>query len=231
MPQALLLEICAFNIESCIIAEKTGARRIELCTNRNEGGTTPSVELIWAVKEKLSIPVYPIIRPRGGDFLYTDAEFSQMLHSIQICKELGCEGIATGVHLKNGEIDKPRFAKLVEAAYPMRVTCHRVFDRTPNPFKALEALVEIGCERILTSGQASSAIDAITLLSQLIQAADNNIIIMPGGGLRSSNIQQLIAETGAKEYHTSAIIGSTEKIDEHELKKILEIIYYQTPKK
>jgi copper homeostasis protein len=224
MQQELMLEVCAFNLTSCIIAEKLGAKRIELCANHSLGGTTPTQELIQQVKEKLSIAIYPIVRPRGGDFLYNEEEFSQMLQSISICKELGCNGIATGVHLQNGEIDKIRFAKLVAAAYPIKVTCHRVFDRTPDPFKALEDLVEIGCERILTSGQANTAAGATKLLSQLVQAAGNKIIIMPGSGVRSSNIQQLIAETGAKEFHTSAIIDNTEMIDENELLQIIPFI-------
>jgi len=143
MQQKLLLEVCAFNAASCIIAERAGAGRIELCADYTVGGVTPALALVQEVKEKLSIPVYPIIRPRGGDFLYSDEEFTLMLKNIQDCKALQCEGIATGVHLQNGEIDKKRMEQLVQAAYPMKVTCHRVFDRTLIHSKRWKILLNV----------------------------------------------------------------------------------------
>jgi copper homeostasis protein len=220
----LLLEVCAFNLESCIIAERAGAGRIELCADHAAGGLTPSYELIQQVKQKLTIPIYPIIRPRAGDFLYTDDEFALMKEQIVRSKQLGCDGIVTGLQLPDGSIDTTRLKQLVALSHPLPVTCHRVFDRTPDPFKALEDIIASGCSRILTSGQKGNAADAIDLLIELITTAGNRIIIMPGGGVRSANIQKLISKTGASEFHTSAITDKTEMVDENELMKILYLL-------
>lgn len=199
-----LLEVCAFNLTSSIIAEKAGAKRVELCENPADGGTTPSYGTIKLTREKISIALYPIIRPRGGNFFYDEEEFAVMQQDILLCKQLGCDGISTGVHKLNGEIDTDRLKRIVEWAYPMGVTCHRVFDATPDAFKALEAIIDCGCERILTSGQRSTAPEGIELLAKLVQQADGRITIMPGAGVRSSNIEALVKGTGATEFHTSA---------------------------
>jgi len=204
---AIRLEVCAFNIQSCIIAEKVGAVRAELCDSPAEGGTTPSYGTIQRTREKVSIELYPIVRPRAGHYWYDEDEFAIMKKDILVCKELGCDGVSTGISLQNGEIDTERLKRLVEWAYPMGVTCHRVFDGTPDPFKALEQLIDCGCERVLTSGQQSGAPDGAAVLAKLVQQADSRIIIMPGAGIRSSNIAQLIKETGATEYHTSARVA------------------------
>ena len=204
MQSKIVLEVCAFNIQSCIIAEKVGAVRAELCDNPVEGGTTPSYGAIRQTRERISIHLYPIIRPRAGDYFYDDDEFAIMKMDIEICKQLGCDGISIGVQKQNGEIDTDRLKKIVEWAYPMGVTCNRVFDRTPDPFKALEDIIMCGCERVLTSGQKSAAPDATDILARLVKQADDRIIIMPGAGVRSSNIEKLIRETGATEFHTSA---------------------------
>jgi copper homeostasis protein len=198
------LEICCFNTQSCMIAGQAGANRIELCADPGEGGTTPSFGTIKMVKEKLGIDVYPIIRPRGGDFLYNDDEFTMMKKEIQLCKELGCEGVVIGMLLPDGTIDASRCKQLVELAYPMGVTFHRAFDRAIHPFEALETIIETGCERILTSGQKPNATDGIALLSDLVRQANERIIIMPGSGVRSSNIIELAQQTGATEFHSSA---------------------------
>jgi len=224
MHNKLLLEICAFNVQACIIADRSGAGRIELCTDRKAGGTTPAYTTIKEAVGKTAIPIYPIIRPRGGDFFYNDEEYWMMIKSIEACKESGCAGIATGISLQNGEIDTERLKQLVALAYPMKVTCHRVFDRTPDPFKALEDIIACGCERILTSGQANHAIDATDTLTALVKAAGNRITIMPGAGVRASNIQQLITETGAIEYHSTACTDNTENINELELQDMLSIL-------
>ncbi|NII26700.1 copper homeostasis protein CutC [Pseudoflavitalea sp. X16] len=205
MPE-IILEVCAFNIQSCIIAEKVGAARVELCDNPVEGGTTPSHGAIQRTRERINIELYPIIRPRTGNSWYDEDEFAIMKKDILLCKELGCDGISTGAQLQNGEIDTERMKRMVEWAYPMGVTCHRVFDRTPDPFKALEEIIGCGCERVLTSGQRSAAPDATEMLARLVQQANGRIIIMPGAGIRASNIEKLIKETGATEYHTSARI-------------------------
>lgn len=200
----MILEICAFNIQSCIAAEKAGAKRVELCDNPVEGGTTPSYGVIQQTRAKVSIEVYPIIRPRAGDFVYNDDELAIIKYDIQVCKNLGCDGISVGVQKPTGEIDIEQLKRIVDWAYPMGVTCHRVFDRTPDPYKALEDVIATGCERILTSGQQTYAVDAIDILAKLVQQADDRIIIMPGAGVRSTNIEKLVRGTGAKEFHTSA---------------------------
>ena len=235
----IVLEVCAFNIQSCIIAEKAGAVRAELCDNPIEGGTTPSYGAIYQTRNKISIELYPIIRPRAGDYFYDDDEYLIIKKDIEICKQVGCDGISVGIQKQNGEIDIDRLKQIVQWAYPMGVTCNRVFDRTPDPFKALEDIISCGCERILTSGQKSAAPDATDILARLVKQADERIIIMPGAGVRSSNIEKLIRETGATEFHTSArkIIQSTVShqnpdildtgnvnlADEEELRKILSI--------
>ena len=204
MSKRMALEVCAFNIQSCIIAEKAGAVRVELCDNPVEGGTNPSYGTIKKVREKISIQLYPILRPRSGNYFYDDEEFGIIKEDIHICKELGCDGISVGVQTVKGNIDTERFKQIVAWAYPMGVTCNRAFDATPDPFKALEDIIACGCERVLTSGQASAAPDAGKLLGQLVQQANGRISIMPGAGVRSSNIKKLVEESGAYEYHTSA---------------------------
>ncbi len=198
------MEVCAFNIQSAIIAEKAGAARVELCDNPVEGGTTPSYGTIRQTRENISILLYPIIRPRSGNYLYDTHEISIIKHDISICKELGCNGISIGVQKIDGEIDIDKMKQIVEWAYPMGVTCNRAFDVTPDPFKALEDLITAGCERVLTSGQKTAAPDAGKILNTLVEQAGNRIIIMPGAGITSSNIKKLITESGAKEFHGSA---------------------------
>lgn len=204
MAKPFALEICAFNIQSCFIAEKIGAERVELCDNPVEGGTTPSYGTIKKARESISIKLYPIIRPRSGNYFYDEHEIAVLKNDILMCKELSCDGISVGVQTIDGNIDVEQFKRIVEWAYPMGVTCNRAFDATPDPYKALEDIIEAGCERVLTSGQASAAPDAGALLGKLVVQANNRISIMPGAGVRSSNIKKLIEESGAYEFHTSA---------------------------
>ncbi len=198
------LEVCAFTVQSCVIAERTGAVRVELCDNPIEGGTTPSYGTIKRVREAVSIDVYPIIRPRSMNYFYDADEWKIVLDDISMCKQLGCNGVSVGAQLQNGLLDEARMQQVVELAYPMKVTCNRAFDAVPDPFAALELLIRCGCERVLTSGLAASAPEGIVLLKQLVDAANHRISIMPGAGVRSSNIVQLAKETGAYEFHTSA---------------------------
>ena len=200
------LEVIGFSIEGCIIAQDVGADRIELCDNHNEGGATASYGFIKAAREKLHIDLYPLIHPRGGDFFYTDEEFEIIKTDVRLCKELGCNGVVIGALTKDGKVDKKRCSLLVDYAYPLGVTFHRAFDRTCDPFEALEDIIDIGCERILTSGQKSTAPEGAELLKQLIVKADDRIIIMPGSGVRSDNVTDLAETTGAVEFHTSARI-------------------------
>ncbi len=207
------LEIIAFNIESCVIAQASGASRIELCDNPGDGGTTPSYGFIKAAREKLQIELYAMIRPRGGDFFYSDEEFEIMKADIKNHQQLGCDGVVIGLLNKDGSVDKERSKILVELAYPMGVTFQRAFDRVKDPFKALEDVIETGCERILTSGLVPNCLDGVPLIGQLIQQANERIVIMPGSGLRSSNVIEVAKNTGAKEFHTSARIFVDTKMD------------------
>jgi copper homeostasis protein len=202
MPFAL--EICCYNYQSCIIAAGAGANRIELCADAAEGGTTPGFGTIKRVKEKVGIDVYPIIRPRGGDFFYDEEEFIMMKSEILLCKELGCEGVVIGMLKQDGSIDKDRCKQLVALAYPMGVTFHRAFDRASNPFEALEDIIQIGCERILTSGHKPVALEGAQLLDELTRQANDRIVIMPGSGVRAANIIEVAKKTGAVEFHSSA---------------------------
>ena len=198
------LEIIGFNIESCLLAQEGGASRIELCDNWAEGGTTPSYALIQPARAKLAIELYVMIRPRGGDFLFSADEFEIMKQDIRRCKQLGCDGVVLGVLHKDGSVDKKRSYDLVNLAYPLGVTFHRAFDRVKDPFQSMEDIIQIGCERILTSGLQQKAIDGAGLIKQLILQADDRIIIMPGSGVNAENIVALAEKTGAVEWHSSA---------------------------
>ena len=201
---AITLEICAGSVGSCIAAQEGGAQRIELCDNLLEGGTTPSYATIAVAREKVQIALYPIIRPRGGDFLYDALEFEVMQRDITMCKQLGCDGVVIGILTPDGQVDKERCKKLVDLAWPMGVTFHRAFDMTADPLQALEDIIEIGCERILTSGQRNTATEGAVLLKTLVQQSQERIAIMVGSGVRAHNIAALVKETGAVEYHTTA---------------------------
>ena len=159
------------------------------------------------------IELYPIIRPRGGDFLYTDAEFEVMRTDVKICKELGCDGVVMGILNSDGSVDKDRCRQLVALAYPMGVTFHRAFDRVANTSQALEDIIEIGCERILTSGLQPTALEGAETIAALIKQAAERIIIMPGSGVRSENIIELVKKTGAVEFHTSARMNIDSKME------------------
>lgn len=199
-----ILEICAYNYTSCRVAQEAGAQRVELCDNISEGGTTPSYGCLKMVREKLDILLYPIIRLRGGHALYTEEEFEVMQHDIRLCKELGTDGIVVGFVTREGKVDTERLKYIVDLAYPLGVTFHRAFDATPDPFEALEQIIHCGCERILTSGQRTTAVEGKELIARLVEAAGDRIVIMPGAGVRASNLEELKNSTGAKEFHSSA---------------------------
>jgi copper homeostasis protein len=199
-----IFEVCAFNIQSAIIAEKAGAARVELCDNPVEGGTTPSYGTIIETRERINIELYPIIRPRAGNYFYDDEEYAIMKRDIMICRDLGCDGISVGAQKLSGEINTEMLKRIVEWAGPMGVTCNRAFDCAPDPFKALDDIISCGCKRILTSGLKSAAPDAGKLLGKLVEAAADRIIIMPGAGIKSTNIKNLVKESNAREYHGSA---------------------------
>ncbi len=202
-PSKYIIEIATSDFLTTRSAVEGGADRIELCANLAEGGTTPSMGQIRQCRESFSVSLYPIIRPRGGDFLYTDEEFNIMLHDIKLCKQLGCDGVVLGLLQKDGTVDRKRTAILVDAAYPLGVTFHRAFDRCLDPIAAMEELIEIGCERILTSGQRLTAPEGVELIAELNRIADTRIIIMPGSGVRKENIKILAEQTGCTEMHSS----------------------------
>ena len=219
-----VLEVIGFTLEGCAIAQDAGAHRIELCDNFADGGTTASYGFIKAARKKLQVELYPIIRPRGGNFFYSEDEFEIMKTDVKLCRQLGCDGVVIGMLTKDNTIDKKKCAHLVEYAYPLGVTFHRAFDRTADPFEALEDIIEIGCERILTSGQKPNAQEGAGLIKQLIEKADDRLIIMPGSGVRTDNIIEIAETTGAVEFHSSARLQLENKIsvDGNEVKKMIE---------
>ncbi|KAJ3322107.1 hypothetical protein HDV06_003558 [Boothiomyces sp. JEL0866] len=199
------LEICLENVESAIAAERNGAIRVELCANLLEGGTTPSKGLISVCKSKVNIPIHVMIRPRGGDFSYSEIEFEIMKEDIQVCKELGVAGVVFGILHPDGSVDISRSKELVEYAKPMNVTFHRAFDMTSDPFKAMEDIVGIGgIQRILSSGQEASVLEGIPLLQQLLKQANGRIRILPGAGITARNVHRIYNELLVDELHLTA---------------------------
>lgn len=198
-----IIEIATTDFTTTKSAVEGGADRIELCAALTEGGTTASFGTIKKCREAFDTQIFPIIRTRSGDFLYSDEEFDIMLHEVKLCKELGCDGVVIGLLQQDGAIDLKRSSKLVEFAYPLEVTFHRAFDRCKDPFEALEQLIEIGCQRILTSGQQPTAPQGINLIAELVKAAAERIVIMPGSGVRKENIKELAEKTGTSEFHSS----------------------------
>lgn len=210
-------EICANSVESCLAAQEGGADRVELCARIPEGGTTPSYgEIKLARKLLTKTKLHVIIRPRGGDFLYTPLELERMEEDIRICRELGVDGVVFGCLTEEGEIDREANRRLVELARPMSVTFHRAFDRTADPMKALEDIISLGCNRILTSGQQPKAIDGISLLAQLEKKLKEYplppIQLLAGSGVNEENIRQIFDATGIHEYHFSARVNVVSKM-------------------
>jgi copper homeostasis protein len=198
-----LIEIATTDFETTRLAVQGGAHRIELCASLSEGGVTPSYGTIRRCRESFSVSLYPIIRPRGGDFLYSDQEFDVMRQDVLLCKSLQCDGVVIGLLQQDGQIDLGRTAQLIELAYPMGVTFHRAFDRCVDPEQALEQLISVGCERLLTSGQQPTAPEGVELIARLQQQASDRIIIMPGSGVRPDNVIALAKQTGCTEFHSS----------------------------
>ena len=200
----IVLEVAVFSVEAALAAVKAGANRIEFCENPNEGGTTPSYGSLKTLVSKTTIPVFPIIRPRGGDFLYSDAEFECIKADLLLVKELGYPGAVIGLLNEDGSIDVKRTKELVQLAHPMEITFHRAFDRCNDALKGLEDIIATGCKRILTSGQVPNVCDALALVKVLVDKAAGKIIILPGSGIRANNVKKIIDETGAIEIHSSA---------------------------
>jgi copper homeostasis protein len=189
---------------SSLIAQSAGAHRVELCANLLEGGTTPSFALIeMARKQLIKTKLYVLVRPRSGDFLYNDLEFEILKSDIHQCGKIGCDGVVIGLLNIDGTVDIPRNRELIEIAkqYAMGVTFHRAFDSCVDLFFALEDVINLGCERLLTSGGKSTAIEGASVISELIKKANNRVIIMPGAGITPENVSELLEKTGANEIH------------------------------
>ncbi len=195
------IEICCDSLDSAINSMKSGADRIELCSNLAEGGTTPSYGLTEAVRDIKNIRLHVLIRPRGGDFLYNPSEFGIMVKDIEICKKIGADGVVFGILNSDGTIDKLRSSELVEIARPLDVTFHRAFDMSRDPFEALEDIIACGIGRLLTSGQKNKASDGIKLISELVNRASGRLSVMPGSGISDSNIETIARKTRAGEFH------------------------------
>ncbi len=200
----MILEIAANSVASALAAQEGGAGRVELCTTLELGGLTPSHAQIALARERLRIPLYVLIRPRAGDFLYSDLECETMLRDIETCATLGCDGVVLGVLDADGNVDIARCRALIAAAGKLGVTFHRAFDLTRDPLTALNDLIELGCERVLTSGAQTSALEGAPLIRQLVEWSAGRIVVMPGAGVDAGNIGQLREMTGAGEFHASA---------------------------
>ena len=201
----MLLEICANSYQSAKNAQDGGAQRIELCQELSIGGITPSYGLLKQVIENIHIPVFVLIRPRSGNFVYSDGEFEIIKKDIQICKDLGCSGIVSGVLNSDKSIDIKRTKELIELSKPLSFTFHRALDEVANPKEALEQLINLGVERVLTSGQKPSAEEGLSLLKKLNEIANGKITILAGGGINAQNAVKF-KEAGLKEIHASASI-------------------------
>jgi copper homeostasis protein len=198
------LEICAQSLTSALAAQAGGAHRIELCSALEVGGLTPSYATLIEARKQLSIDICVLVRPRAGDFFYSNLEFDLMKKDILFCKQQGVEGIVVGILNQNRTLNLKKMDILAQLAYPMDIICHRAFDQTPDPFEALAQLQNLGYQRILTSGQSQNAFDGKEILRGLVEAAKGKIEIMPGAGINPNNIQELINYTKATTIHTSA---------------------------
>ncbi len=199
----LIIEVCADSTESAIAADTGGAHRIELCENLWEGGTTPSHATIEISRENTSLDINVLIRPRGGDFCYSEKEFEIICRDIFHCKRLGVDGIVVGILTPDGTIDSPRMEEIIDIARPMPVTFHRAFDVIKDPYISMDELIKLGVVRILTSGLKNTAPEGIDMLADLVKKAGEDIVIMPGSGINLENISEIVAKTGANEFHST----------------------------
>ena len=200
-----IVEVVVYNIESAFKAQLGGADRIELCENPADGGTTPSLGTVEQVRQNVTLDVYVMLRPRGGDFCYSSYEFHGMKRDLIHCQKLSVDGFVLGILNPDGTIDKKRCKELIDKARPLKVTCHRAFDMTRDPFEALEDCIEVGFSRILTSGQQSKAGDGVELIRQLVEKAGPRISIMAGSGVNEDTVREIVSRTKVKEIHFSAL--------------------------
>ena len=203
----MLIEICAYSVDDCLVAQRAGAGRIELCAGRAEGGITPSIGLIRQVRAAVLLPVYVMIRPRGGDFIYSESELAVVEADIDAARDAGADGVVLGALLPDGRIDADTTRRLVARARPLAVTFHRAFDLTQNAHDALETLIELGIETVLTSGQQAKAPDALPMLAALATQAAGRIAIMAGSGVTEANVA-ILAQTGVSALHLSGSVSA-----------------------
>ncbi len=204
----ILLECCVGSVESAVNAELGGAGRVELCSALELGGVTPSSAVIRLARERIGVPLFVLIRPRGGDFHYSPIEVEVMKTDIAAARDLGADGIVLGILREDGNVDVERTAELIEAAGGASITFHRAFDSTPDPLAALETLRELGVNRVLTTGGADRAEESLTGLEKLAEAAAGRIGILPGGGINHENCRRIIEQTGAREIHVGSAVCS-----------------------
>ncbi|XP_056148106.1 copper homeostasis protein cutC homolog isoform X2 [Lampris incognitus] len=207
MAEGFFMEVCVDSVESAVNAEQGGACRLELCCSLSEGGLTPSIGLLQVVKQRVKIPVYAMIRPRGGDFLYSEQEADVMKRDVAAMKSHGADGLVLGALTEDGRVDTELCTTLLAAAHPLPVTFHRAFDMVQDPAAALETLVSLGIRRLLTSGCDNSALEGLPLIKCLVEQAKGRITIMPGGGITERNLQRILEGSGAHEFHCSARSG------------------------
>jgi copper homeostasis protein len=201
MQNHCILEISVESVEAAMAAERGGASRIEFCSNTAEGGTTPTDELLRVVRERVSLPIFSMARPRAGNFVYTDAEFEAMRRDVDAAKEFGMDGVVLGLLDAEGRVDIVRTKELVERARPLSVTFHRAFDECADLNKSLEDVIQTEAARLLTSGGRQTAPEALGVLEELVRIAGERLIVMPGSGLHARNVRETVQKTGAREYH------------------------------
>jgi len=238
-----MIEVCATNIQSAIAAQRAGAQRIELCCAIDGGGLTPSPGLLREARKQLSIAINVLIRPREGNFCYDEQELSIMLDDIRFCREAGADGVVIGALDAGGRLDVPAMQAMLDAAEGMDVTCHRAIDYAADPLETLETLIALGVRRILSSGQAANAFEGRFLLKKLVEKAAGRIIVMPGAGISIQNIREIMAFTGAQEFHLTGRINVVQpnprgdipglewwywESDEATIREVVEIVDFTT---
>ncbi len=202
---ALTFELCVDSVDGAVAAQEAGAARVELCSDLLEGGLTPSHGTLAVVRARLDIGVMAMVRPRGGDFCYSDAEFDVMRADLLAAKALGANGVVLGILTPNGTVDRERTAELVALARPLPVTFHRAFDVTRDPFEALDTLIALGVDRVLTSGQEPSVLEGVDLITALIERAAGRLVVMPGGGITARNVARIVAACRPSELHFASL--------------------------
>jgi len=215
------VEICAEGLTSALAAGQGGADRVELCENLAVGGVTPGPGAIAVASERLAIPVHVLIRPRGGDFAYSDSEFQAMMRDIPIARSLGASGVVLGCLNREKQVDRERLARLIDVARPLSVTFHKAFDATPDPFEALGALIELGVDRVLTSGHASTAMEGLATLAKLTRLGAARIAVMAGGSIRLDQVRTIIG-AGVREIHLGSAVASEKVVNAGLVRRTVE---------